>query len=104
MFASCAAHVAFIVPTSTFYGAYLSRIKSINSINITRRIFHRAAPEGTITIQRRYIPKEDCPQWDRLDHRLPLLHVTSKGTIETEGAGLLQVDFANKYTIFIISY
>uniref|UniRef100_A0A6V7LA66 poly(ADP-ribose) glycohydrolase n=1 Tax=Bracon brevicornis TaxID=1563983 RepID=A0A6V7LA66_9HYME len=54
-------------------------------------------PEGTITIQRRYIPPKNCPRWDKLNIPLPPLHITSKGTIETEGAGLLQVDFANKY-------
>ncbi|KAK0082139.1 hypothetical protein PV326_007329, partial [Microctonus aethiopoides] len=55
------------------------------------------APEGTITIQRCYIPKEDCPNWSQIHNQLPPLHITSKGTIETDGAGLLQVDFANKY-------
>lgn len=55
------------------------------------------APEGTITIQRKYIAKEDCPRWDRQSEKLPLLHIASNGTIETEGAGLLQVDFANMY-------
>ncbi|XP_076249329.1 poly(ADP-ribose) glycohydrolase [Calliopsis andreniformis] len=55
------------------------------------------APEGVVTIQRRYIPKSDCPKWDAQVQKLPPLHITSKGTIETEGAGLLQVDFANKY-------
>ncbi|XP_033230281.1 poly(ADP-ribose) glycohydrolase-like isoform X2 [Belonocnema kinseyi] len=54
-------------------------------------------PDGTITIQRRYIPKEDCPRWNQQSQKLPSLHITSKGTIETEGAGLLQVDFANMY-------
>ncbi|KAK0181940.1 hypothetical protein PV327_000118 [Microctonus hyperodae] len=56
-----------------------------------------SAPEGTITIQRCYIPKEDCPNWSQIHNQLPPLHITSKGTIETDGAGLLQVDFANKY-------
>ncbi|KAF7991985.1 hypothetical protein HCN44_010786 [Aphidius gifuensis] len=56
-----------------------------------------STPEGTITIQRRYIPKENCPRWDKLTDQLSQLHITSKGTIEAEGAGLLQVDFANKY-------
>ena len=54
------------------------------------------APKGTITIERKYIPKEDFPKWEEQSQKLPLLHITSKGTIETEGAGLLQVDFADK--------
>ncbi|XP_012540752.1 poly(ADP-ribose) glycohydrolase [Monomorium pharaonis] len=55
------------------------------------------APEGIITIERRYIPLENCPRWNLQDQKLSPLHITSKGTIESEGAGLLQVDFANKY-------
>ncbi|CAL1675314.1 unnamed protein product [Lasius platythorax] len=55
------------------------------------------SPEGVITIERRYIPCENCPKWNLQDQKLPSLHITSKGTIENEGAGLLQVDFANKY-------
>lgn len=54
-------------------------------------------PEGVITIQRRYLSKHDCPKWDNIDQKLSSLHITSNGTIETDGAGLLQVDFANKY-------
>ncbi|KAK2575626.1 hypothetical protein KPH14_011889, partial [Odynerus spinipes] len=54
-------------------------------------------PEGVITIQRRYISKQDCPKWDNIDQKLSPLHITSNGTIESDGAGLLQVDFANKY-------
>ncbi|XP_076754595.1 poly(ADP-ribose) glycohydrolase [Xylocopa sonorina] len=55
------------------------------------------APEGVVTIQRRYIPKADCPKWDEQTQKLLPLHITSKGTIEMEGTGFLQVDFANKY-------
>ncbi|XP_066581750.1 poly(ADP-ribose) glycohydrolase isoform X2 [Prorops nasuta] len=54
------------------------------------------APEGVITIERRYIPHASCPQWEKQNQKLPPLHITSAGTIETDGAGLLQVDFANK--------
>ncbi|KAG8036804.1 hypothetical protein G9C98_004126 [Cotesia typhae] len=54
-------------------------------------------PEGTITIQRQSISRNDCPRWDRVKCPLPLLHINSEGTIEDQGAGLLQVDFANKF-------
>ncbi|KAF7988284.1 hypothetical protein HCN44_007816 [Aphidius gifuensis] len=54
------------------------------------------APQGTVTFQRRYIPLDDCPEWGKMTHQLPPLHITSKGTIESNAAGLLQVDFANK--------
>ena len=61
-----------------------------------RRVTSKA-PEGMVTIQRRYIPKSDCPKWDDQVQKLLPLHITSRGTIEAEGTGLLQVDFANKY-------
>lgn len=54
-----------------------------------------------VTIQRRYIPKSDCPKWDEQVQTLLPLHITSRGTIEAEGTGFLQVDFANKYFIFL---
>ncbi|XP_046737698.1 poly(ADP-ribose) glycohydrolase-like [Diprion similis] len=74
--------------------AIMEKLKCI--FHYFRRIITKA-PDGVITIQRRYIPKENCPRWNRQDIKLPPLHITSNGTIETEGAGLLQVDFANKY-------
>ncbi|KAF7988092.1 hypothetical protein HCN44_007586, partial [Aphidius gifuensis] len=54
------------------------------------------APQGTVTFQRRYIPLDDCPEWGKMTHQLPPLHITSVGTIESNAVGLLQVDFANK--------
>ncbi|XP_046432924.1 poly(ADP-ribose) glycohydrolase-like isoform X2 [Neodiprion fabricii] len=74
--------------------AVMEKMKCI--FHYFRRIIAKA-PDGVITIQRRYVPKENCPRWNRQDIKLPHLHITSNGTIESEGAGLLQVDFANKY-------
>ncbi|KAH0548451.1 hypothetical protein KQX54_001365 [Cotesia glomerata] len=54
-------------------------------------------PVGTITIQRRSVSRNDCPKWDKVKCPLPPLHINSEGTIEDQGAGLLQVDFANKF-------
>lgn len=54
-------------------------------------------PEGVITIERRYIPKHDFPKWDNIEKKVLPLHITSSGTIDNDGAGLLQVDFANRY-------
>ncbi|XP_011689783.1 PREDICTED: poly(ADP-ribose) glycohydrolase-like [Wasmannia auropunctata] len=72
----------------------MEKIKCL--LHYFRRVTTKA-PEGIITIERRYIPLESCPRWNLQDQKLPPLHITSKGTIESEGAGLLQVDFANKY-------
>ncbi|XP_072755843.1 poly(ADP-ribose) glycohydrolase isoform X1 [Anoplolepis gracilipes] len=72
----------------------MEKIKCL--LHYFRRVTTKA-PEGVITIERRYIPRENCPKWNLQNEKLSLLHITSKGTIENEGAGLLQVDFANKY-------
>lgn len=44
------------------------------------------------------------PRWDYLDNNLgnTRVHIDSEGTIEDNGLGLLQVDFANKYDIYLI--
>ncbi|CAH1794556.1 unnamed protein product [Owenia fusiformis] len=54
-------------------------------------------PQGTITFRRQVIDHNKCPNWASSDKPLTRLHVTSKGTIEDDGKGMLQVDFANKF-------
>lgn len=56
-----------------------------------------AAPDGVVTYARRYISQSNLPQWERSQKLLTKLHITSQGTIEDDGAGLLQVDFAHRY-------
>ncbi|KAM7349740.1 poly(ADP-ribose) glycohydrolase [Cochliomyia hominivorax] len=56
-------------------------------------------PTGCVTFERRFIHQNEMPNW--AESTIPLgitpLHITSDGTIEDQGLGLLQVDFANKY-------
>ncbi|XP_070545478.1 poly(ADP-ribose) glycohydrolase-like isoform X2 [Ptychodera flava] len=52
-------------------------------------------PTGTVTFTRRVI--QNFPRWDKSSHSFTKLHVSSTGTIEDDGQGMLQVDFANKY-------
>lgn len=40
---------------------------------------------------------EDFPEWERCEKPLTRLHVTYEGTIEGNGQGMLQVDFANRF-------
>lgn len=62
------------------------------------RVTSQASANGMITIQRRYIPNSKCPKWHKMyDNYLPPLCIHNTGTIEGDGEGLLQVDFANKY-------
>ncbi|XP_049814518.1 poly(ADP-ribose) glycohydrolase [Schistocerca nitens] len=60
-----------------------------------RRVCHKA-PEGVVTFTRRCIAPENLPLWETSSKLLNKLHITSCGTIEDEGRGMLQVDFANK--------
>lgn len=45
------------------------------------------------------MPDYNFPEWDKCQTTFEnqLLHVSDEGTIEDDGEGLLQVDFANKY-------
>ena len=52
---------------------------------------------GVVTFTRRSITRHSLPDWSESTRSWSKLHVTSQGMIETEGAGMLQVDFANKY-------
>ncbi|XP_037889920.1 poly(ADP-ribose) glycohydrolase isoform X2 [Glossina fuscipes] len=56
-------------------------------------------PTGCVTFERRFMHHSEMPNWSEC--LIPLgvtpLHITSDGTIEDQGFGLLQVDFANKY-------
>lgn len=56
-------------------------------------------PTGVLTFTRRTVESGSCPDWTSSD--IPIgatpLHVNSNGTIEDDGFGLLQIDFANKY-------
>ncbi|KAA0704232.1 Poly(ADP-ribose) glycohydrolase [Triplophysa tibetana] len=56
-----------------------------------------AKPDGVVTFERISIPNEKLPKWKNEKKLLRNLHVSSKGSIEKEGSGLLQVDFACKY-------
>ncbi|XP_054428335.1 poly(ADP-ribose) glycohydrolase isoform X1 [Pteronotus mesoamericanus] len=52
-------------------------------------------PTGLVTFTRQSL--EDFPEWERCEKFLTRLHVTYEGTIEGNGQGMLQVDFANRF-------
>lgn len=66
--------------------------------NYFRRVSQNM-PTGVVTFTRRYMHDKELIRWDQWegDFKSMKLHVTSQGTIEDQGRGLLQVDFANKY-------
>ncbi|XP_072397640.1 poly(ADP-ribose) glycohydrolase-like [Diabrotica undecimpunctata] len=62
------------------------------------RMITSSVPVGVVTFERKYVPKTEIPRWDSLENNLGNIkvHIDSSGTIEDNGLGFLQVDFANK--------
>nr|XP_055063583.1 poly(ADP-ribose) glycohydrolase isoform X1 [Misgurnus anguillicaudatus] len=54
-------------------------------------------PDGLVTFERICIDPKQLPMWKKEKKKLRNLHVTSEGSIDKKGVGMLQVDFANKY-------
>lgn len=52
-------------------------------------------PTGLVTFTRQCIDR--FPEWAESTKKLRKLHITCEGTIEGNGHGMLQVDFANRY-------
>uniref|UniRef100_A0A670YUA5 poly(ADP-ribose) glycohydrolase n=2 Tax=Pseudonaja textilis TaxID=8673 RepID=A0A670YUA5_PSETE len=52
-------------------------------------------PTGLVTFTRQCL--QEFPEWERSPKKMPRLHVTYEGTIESNGQGMLQVDFANRF-------
>ncbi|XP_007250330.3 poly(ADP-ribose) glycohydrolase [Astyanax mexicanus] len=78
---------------------------SPRKIEKLRALFHyfntvtneETRPRGLVTFERICIPPKELPNWQKKTEILTHLQVFSEGFIETEGKGLLQVDFAAKY-------
>lgn len=59
-----------------------------------------SVPTGVITVHRRSLSADELPDWSNCPQTFSpstLLHVQADGTIESDGDGLLQVDFANRF-------
>ncbi|XP_030292161.1 poly(ADP-ribose) glycohydrolase, partial [Sparus aurata] len=54
----------------------------------------RSRPTGLVTFERRCLRDTDVSSWKSCNEKMRKLHVASHGAIETEGTGMLQVDFA----------
>ncbi|XP_033951956.1 poly(ADP-ribose) glycohydrolase [Pseudochaenichthys georgianus] len=52
---------------------------------------------GLVTFERRCLKDTDLPNWRSCKKKMHKLHVASHGTIENEGKGMLQVDFASSW-------
>lgn len=54
-------------------------------------------PRGLVTFERHCLKNTDIPKWRGSQELLPKLYVASDGTIENDGTGMLQVDFASQW-------
>lgn len=54
-----------------------------------------STPSGVLIFSR--VGLTSKPDWGKSKKKMSKLHITSEGSIETEGQGMLQVDFANKF-------
>ncbi|XP_037340199.2 poly(ADP-ribose) glycohydrolase [Pungitius pungitius] len=57
----------------------------------------KSKPEGLVTFERRCVRDSDLVNWGSCKDKMNKLYVSSHGTIETHGTGLLQVDFASSW-------
>lgn len=71
-------------------------VYSFSEIILTLKYLFFSALSGIVTYSRRYLPDNEMPFWLKSTNQLTNLYVTSAGTIEGDGDGMLQVDFANK--------
>lgn len=68
-------------------------------LKLLNHIYFITVPTGVVTFTRRSINEENFPNWAECTDTFDTtpLHVSDEGTIEDDGDGLLQVDFANKF-------
>ncbi|KAL3982892.1 Poly (ADP-ribose) glycohydrolase (PARG) family protein [Acanthocheilonema viteae] len=78
----------------------LFSLRSPNAIEKLRCLMHyfhmisKKMPTGLLTIRRQ---NDSAKEWSSMHLPLSKLYVSHTGTIEDDGHGMLQVDFANKY-------
>ena len=60
-------------------------------LTVSRLFTCPAVPQGNLTYSRQVLKHHEFPKWARCDKHFPQLHVSSGGTIEDDGYGMLQV-------------
>lgn len=78
-----------------FEGTSTRKIEKLKTLFCYFRRVTQSRPKGLVTFTRQTI--NNLPVWQCSQSLLTRLHVTCKGTIEEDGYGMLQVDFANRF-------
>ncbi|XP_016127774.1 poly(ADP-ribose) glycohydrolase-like [Sinocyclocheilus grahami] len=77
-----------------FESSSLRKIEKLKTLLCYFRRVTESMPTGLVTFTRQSLSV--FPKWESSKKQLTRLHITCKGTIEDEGYGMLQVDFANR--------
>ncbi|XP_059215112.1 poly(ADP-ribose) glycohydrolase [Centropristis striata] len=77
-----------------FDGSSTRKIEKLRTLLCYFRRVTQTKPKGLITFTRQVL--NNPPNWESSQTQLKRLHITCEGTIEDDGYGMLQVDFANR--------
>ncbi|XP_057704396.1 poly(ADP-ribose) glycohydrolase isoform X1 [Corythoichthys intestinalis] len=78
-----------------FEGSSPRKIEKLKTLICYFRRVSQTRPKGLVTFTRQTI--NTLPNWENCQTELTRLHITCEGTIEDDGYGMLQVDFANRF-------
>ncbi|KAM3605799.1 uncharacterized protein V6R79_005005 [Siganus canaliculatus] len=78
-----------------FEGSSSRKIEKLKTLLCYFRRVTENMPTGVVTFTRQVL--NSPPNWQSSQKELTKLHITYKGTIEDNGYGMLQVDFANRF-------
>ncbi|XP_038128669.1 poly(ADP-ribose) glycohydrolase-like [Cyprinodon tularosa] len=78
-----------------FEGSSSKKIEKLKTLMCYFKSVTEQKPTGLVTFSRKRLDKP--PNWKSSQTLLTRLHITCEGTIEQDGYGMLQVDFANKF-------
>uniref|UniRef100_A0A8C9RUF1 poly(ADP-ribose) glycohydrolase n=1 Tax=Scleropages formosus TaxID=113540 RepID=A0A8C9RUF1_SCLFO len=77
-----------------FEGSSPKKIEKLKTLFCYFRRVTEKQPTGLVTFTRQSLTR--FPEWESSAKQLTKLHITCEGTIEDQGYGMLQVDFANR--------
>ncbi|MBN3312236.1 PARG glycohydrolase, partial [Atractosteus spatula] len=78
-----------------FEGSARKKIEKLKTLLCYFRRVTAKTPTGLVTFTRQSVT--NFPKWESSKNHLTRLHIACKGTIEDQGIGMLQVDFANRF-------
>lgn len=78
-----------------FEGSSSRKIEKLKTLMCYFKTITEQMPNGLVTFTRRSL--ENPVDWRSSEKQLTRLHITCEGTIEDDGHGMLQVDFANQF-------